>query len=804
MFDHILRDLQYALRSFRRAPLTALTIVSTVSVGLGVVAVLFTILNLFLFRVDDVPGVGEMYRVERTQSADDNQQVFTRPAFDALKAETSVFADAYASLSDIDVRVDGRTLSVVLVTSNFLDVLHVQPVMGRGFTPADNTGTGNAVIVLSDKGWERRFNRDPHVLGKTVLIGGAPFEIIGVMPAGFRGLEITAPDCWGPLAQVGHFRPANVGRENQMGIEIIGRLKAGIELPAAIAQLGAWDSNQPAATPARPGNTLTLTPRRGTLPQPTVALMVFAPLFVAFGLILLIGCANVANLLLARGVARQREIGIRLSMGASSRDIVRQFMTENLLLALVAAAGGYVVSRVALQAAVYFALQSMPVDLGDINMTVPAADWRVALFMVGSAIAATALFALLPALRATRIDPVRTLRGELIKEARPGRARNVLIAVQVFASALLLTSAAIFLRSSMASSQFDPGFRTADTMMIQMSNEARRAAVLQQVAAEPAITSYAAVRPEMLDQFWGMAEGADGKVPAGYKFVSGAYFDVMGIPILRGRAFTPAERDEHPVVILSDSMARTLFPNRDAIGQALRLGPDPTVPTPDNDPPLVPRTVTVVGISRDVAGWRFTDVKPAQIFLPTSVDVPHTHVMARVVGDPDRARQTILDHLSRFDPNMGMIVTMRTVSRLDRYFLNIAFWVALVLGSLALLLTVSGLFSVLSYLVEQRTKEIGIRMALGAPSRSVARLMLLQTARPVAYGLAAGAGLVAVLAAVVLSTPIGALIGEIVHVTDPVAYAGSLAVILAACVCAAGIPAIRASRLDPMRTLRQD
>ena len=209
----------------------------------------------------------------------------------------------------------------------------------------------------------------------------------------------------------------------------------------------------------------------------------FTPLFVAFGLILLIGCANVANLLLARGVARQREIGIRLSLGASRKRIVRQLMTESVLLALLAAAGGYLISRLALEGAVYWALRTMPLDLGDINLGVPAADWRVAVFLVVAAVGATGFFALMPALRATRIDPVRTMRGELVKDARPGRARNVLIGVQVFASALLLICAAIFLRSAMASSQFNPGLRVADTVLIDIDNEPKRAAMIQALAA---------------------------------------------------------------------------------------------------------------------------------------------------------------------------------------------------------------------------------------------------------------------------------------------------------------------------------
>ena len=427
---------------------------------------------------------------------------------------------------------------------------------------------------------------------------------------------------------------------------------------------------------------------------------------------------------------------------------------------MAAAAGGYLISRLALEGTVYWVMRAAPVDLGDVNLSVPAADWRVAVFLVVAATAATALFALMPALQATRIEPVRTLRGELVKDARPGRARNALIGVQVFASALLLICAAIFLRSGIASSRFDPGLRTADTVLIDVSNEPKRAAMLQAIATEPTITAHAALRPGLMvaarDAF---ADTGAGKTPVGYKYVSAGYFDVLGIPIVRGRSFTAAERDEHPVVIVSESIARALWPNRDGVGETFRLEEDLTTGTrPENEAPLPPRMVTVVGVSRDVPGFRFTDVREADIFVPTSLDAPKTSVVARVNGDPDLARQTLLDHLTRIDPNMGMIVTMRTLARDSRRSsCGIAFWVSLVLGGLALLLTVSGLFSVLSYLVEQRTREIGVRMALGASARQVTQLILSQATRPVMYGLLAGAGLAATLATALIATPDGAL-----------------------------------------------
>jgi predicted permease len=812
VIDNTIRDVRYALRAFAKAPLPACTIVVTVAVGLGLVAVVFTVLNALIFRVDQVPDVGEMYAVERTWPANGDTSPLTRPMFDAMRADTRVFTDAYATVPDIDLYVDGRRMAVTLVTGNFFQVVRVGPVVGRALAPADD---GNAVIVLSHKGWDRHFDRDPNVLGRTLLVNGVPFEIIGVTAAGFRGLEAGGPDLWAPLSQRGQFRPGDRGRENEVGVEIVGRLRPGVSRDNARAQLAAWNSNRSAETPDRRSTSIDLLPRRGTVPQPLEAVAVSAPLFVAFGLILMIGCANVANLLLARGVARQREIGIRLSLGASRRRIVRQLITESVLLGLAAAAGGYVISRLALGAAVHWALRTMPVGIGDVNLSVPTADWRVAVFLVVAAVAATGFFALMPALRATAIDPVRTLRGELVKDVRPGRARNALIGVQVFASALLLICAAIFLRSAIASARFDPGLRTADTVLIDIDSETKRAALIQAVTNDATITAHAAVRPQLLAPLRAAfaATGA-GKTPVVFKSVSGSYFEVLDIPIVRGRTFMAWERDDHPVAIVSESVARALWPSGGGVGETFRLEPDSGVrppggflrvdpDAPADDRPIRARMVTVVGVARDVPGLRFTGIRDAGVFLPTSLDVARTSIVARVQGEPNLARQALLDRLARIDPNMETIVAMRMVARLETFFLQMALGVSLILGGLALLLTVSGLFSVLSYLVEQRTPEIGLRMALGASPRTATRLVLAQTARPVMVGLLAGAGLAAALATAVMATPAGALIAEIVHVTDPVAYLTSLGLIVAACVLAAWIPAARAAKVDPMRTLRQ-
>ena len=808
--DDAVRDVFYALRTFKRAPLVAFTIVSTVALGLGLVAVAFTVLNALLLRVDAVPNVHEMFAVGRPPTSGGERQGFTRAQFDSLLRETTVFADAYAERSDVDSLVDGRLMWGTFVSGNFFQVVRVSAAMGRALTPADDGPfAGQPVMVLSHRGWDRLFARDPAILGRRLLVNGVPFEIVGVMPKGFRGLTVAPDDYWAPLSMLGHVRPIHrgpAGNEANVAVDIIGRLKPGMSPETARAGLAVWHTGQLKGTPIERGApNITLEPRRGTVPQPLEAVPVVAPLFFAFGLILLIGCANVANLLLARGVARQREIGIRLSLGATRRRIVRQLLTESLLLALVAAAAGLAISRVVLETIISAVMTSMAPDLGDIRLSVPDADWRVLLFLIVGAGVSTIFFGLAPALHATRIEPIRTIRGEVARDTRPGRARNFLIGLQVSASALLLICAAVFLRSAFAAASFDSGMRTSDTVVVQIVSEPARSAIVQAVTAEPSIAAVAASWPDAPRAAFAETSGA--KAPVAFKFVSPEYFDVLDIAVVRGRAFAPAERTpEHSVAIVSETAARELWPNDDAVGQVLRLNPDlPSDTRLVDEPPLESRTFTVAGVVRDVAGFRIAPFKEAVVYVPTSAAMSRTSLIARVHGDPELARQTLLNRLTAIDPNMArQVLTMRTVARVDTYFLQIAFWLTIVLGGLALALTLSGLFSVLSYLVEQRTKEIGVRIALGATTRDVTRLVLSQSIRPVGFGLLIGGGSAAGLAALLLATPAAATIGGIVHVLDPAAYAVSFLIIIAACLMAAAVPATRAARLDPTRALRQE
>jgi predicted permease len=815
LVDDLARDILYAFRTFRRAPFAAFTIVATIALGLGLITAVFSFYNIFFLRVDAVRSPGELFAVERSTVIDaDARLPFTRSEFEAMRRETGVFVEAIAMVRPVRTRIEGRLRTAALVTGNFFQMLGVQPMLGRPLLLRDDEPFAAPVIVLSHRGWQRLLAGDPTALGRSLVVNGRPYEIVGVMPEDFRGLAIGPPDYWAALGLVGQFREAEAGREDETAVDVVGRLTPDLSPEVAAARLRVWASGRTDSQPVD-GHwpPIRLVPRQGTASADAgEALLISSPLFFAFGLILMIGCANVANLQLARGISRQREIGIRLSLGASRRRVMRQLLTESLLLALAAAAVGLAVSRLVLESASYVVTRTMPPEVGEVvNFGVPTADWRVLVFLLAGAIAATAFFGLVPALQATRLELVRTMRGEVIKDTHPGRARHALIAVQVGASALLLICAGIFLQSAFAVASVDPGVRTSDTVMVTIANEPRRAALLQAVTAHPSVVAVAASseRTPAVAEASVSAEAAGGppemsnRVPVVRVAASAEYFSVLDIGFVSGRGFTQAERtSEAGVAVVSDTVARALWPNRSAVGQVVRLQ---TRPSGSREAPAAPRVFTVVGVVRDRNGPLAPDLFPSWVvYVPTGAEYAGTSLTLRVLGAPEQARQALLERLTSVDPGLGEISTMRTIAGTQAYILQIASWVAVILGWLALVLTVSGLFSVLSYVVERRAKEIGVRVALGATARNVAVLVVSESLRPVGLGLVIGGGLASALAIVLMATPAASEIANFVDVFDPGVYAASVLVIVTSCVLAASIPALRAASIDPIAILRQD
>jgi putative ABC transport system permease protein len=824
--ETLARDLRFAWRTLRRTPLVALTVVSTIALGLGVVTVAFTFFNAFFFQVDAVRNPGELFAVERLDRPGSRYEVpFSRSEYEAIRRETDVFTDVAAARPSFPTRIDGRAAVGMFVSGNFFDLLGVTAARGRTLTEADNDDGGRAVIVLSHEGWEQLFDADPAVVGRQLVLNGRPYVVIGVMRQGFRGLRQAPPHYWAPLALVEQFRPAETRDEGW--VDVIGRLKPGTSPDAAAAVLTAWASAQPkirkpgASKASREAGPLdgivafNLREARGVIAKDRrEAMAVFVPILFAFGLILMIGCANVANLLLARGLARHREIGIRLSLGATRSRIVRQLLTENLLLSLVAAVLAFLIARALLAGSVQMVMSILPPEFTEptdsAGLTVPPADWRVWAFLVGGAFVSTVMFGLLPALQSTRLELVRALRGDVTKDGRPGRVRHMLIGSQVTASALLLVCAAVFLRSTYSSATAHVGLRTDDTLVVRGMTESTRTALIRALEDDPSISSVAASWPEPMRGDMSTDAGVgDTTVRVGCRLVSPEYFDLLGISVLRGRTFAAEERGPaSAVVVVSDAVAQRFWPHGDALGQSIRLSGSSVTERPSATPdePHVPaQAYTVIGVVRDVrSALKIFEFDYSGIYLPTTVNQAHASFVLRVHGDPDATRRALLDRLMKIDPALGEIASMRMMAGLEGAILEVLLWLAVGLGSLALTLTVSGLFSVLSYLVEQRRREIGVRMALGATPREIVTLVVSQSMRPIGIGILAGGGLAAALATVLLATPLADTISAMVHPYDPLAYAIGLAVIIATCLAAAFVPARRAAHIDPNATLRAD
>jgi len=532
---------------------------------------------------------------------------------------------------------------------------------------------------------------------------------------------------------------------------------------------------------------------------------VLAPIVVAFGLVLVIACANVANMMLARAMSRQREIGIRLSLGASRSRIIRQLLTESVLLALPAAVAAFVISSLTVDLCLRAMFATLPPQATEYIRLLPLpSDLRVWGFSVAAGVLSALLFGLAPAVQSTRANLVQTARGDFMYDVRPARARNTLVIVQIAASALLLICAAVLLRGATGFARVNTGLRMHGVVDIEIQEKSRMR-VLAALADEPVVLNVAGMTPgPPLSQrafriSVGPVEMPD-LVRTGVRFTSPEYFSVFDIPLSSGRSFTGEEgRVGAAVTIVSQSAAHRFWPDGQAIGRSLRLVPD-ELTAARNARVQRYQSVRVVGVARDVVdGYSSDEEARIALYLPTSPQEPGTTLLVRVNGDPEAAIRRLDAVLTASVPGaLEQIFNMQTFADFRMYPFRAAYWVSTAVGLLALLLTISGIYGVLSYLVTQRTKEIGIRMALGADVRHVTGFVMNQSLRLATVGLVVGA-----LLALGVSKLLAAQL-IMMNTFDAIAYAGGIVVVLAACLAAACVPTYAAARVDPISALRHE
>jgi len=795
--EQLMQDARYALRGFRRAPRFALTVVLTIGLGLGLVTSAFTIFDAYVLRLFEVRDPHSLFEMRlhdrwgRERNASWNE-------YQALTRANPAFSESFASVWII-ARRDGEPVMLQAVTGGFFRMLGVGPALGRLIEPDDAAAAGGGpVLVLSHRAWRSKFGGDSSVVGKALRIRDRSYEVIGVAREGFDGLGDTPPDFWVPMTMAAALddRAAASSADDPM-VKIVGRLVPGMTSASAARALSAWASAATADRPERErAPTVTLEPRATPVYMSPATMLEVSPLFVAFALVLLIACANVANMMLARGMARQRELGIRLALGAARGRLVRQLMTEAVLLAVPAAFVGYALSRVALDVAVKLMFATVPEAFSSyLRVLSLGPDIRLFAFLVVCAVLAAVAFGLAPALQTTRTNVVSATRGEFSAAIKPTRLRNALVLGQVTICALLLITGTVLLRGARRLQSLDVGFRSAGVVQVYPP-QALRSQVLERLDSDPSVRAVEA-----------SSHGAfDGRFPqvivtgppnvastmAGSVRVSPGYFEALGIAVRRGRTFSADEaRSRERVGVVSEATAQRLWPNGDAIGEVVTLSSPYAGQTGQ-------RAVRIIGVVGDVvAGFYGERRDHPTVYEPGSVDSDLATLVVATGSDGPLALASIERRLSPVDPGGSVeIHTLDESVAVQLYPFRAAHWVASALGAIALLLTITGIYGVLAFVVALREKEIGIRLALGATRRAIVGLVVRQSIRLAAIGVVAGA-LLALGAARFISSHL-----TMIPAFDSLAFVAGMAIVLAAALAAAYVPSRKAANVDAVESLR--
>jgi predicted permease len=695
-----------------------------------------------------------------------------------------------------------------IVSANYFEALGVRPVLGRGFSPEEDFGrNAHPVTVISYRMWQERFRGDPGVIGKTQMLNGMPHTIVGVAPQGFYGTFVGwAMQFWVPASMQETFDPTGYKLEDRGApwIEGFVRLKPGITPPQAQAEISAAAQRLENAYPAtNRGRGIKLFPlwqtpfnNAGTLlPGLGIALGVVV-------MVLLIACANVGNLLLVKAFGRRREMTVRLAVGAGRARLLKQLLTEGLILSVLAAAGGLLIASWCRNLLVLL----LP-SRGGLTMTLPGEiDWRVLALSAGVCLLSTLLFGLVPALHTSRIDLASALKAEsggVVGGRGRALARSALVVAQVSLSFVLLVGAGLLFQSLRGVQRTSPGFTTETVLttgidFIAAGYDPPRAKnfqdqLIDRLQSLGGVESAAFVRvaPFSYRTYSSSPIAVEGYQPApgeqpnvDYNEVGPGYLATMGIPLVSGREFTRANNETAPLVaVVNEAMAAQYWPGRDPVGQRLQVKG---------------RWVQVVGVAKMSKYRNLMETSKPFFYIPLRQGPLGQGLQIRTALGPGAMARTLAREIHSLDPNLAPmeVITMREQVDRTTAVQRIAVMMLSVFGGLALLLAAIGLYGVMSYTVSQGTREFGLRMALGADASHVLRLVMRHGVALTAAGLALGAG-----AALALTRLMGALLYK-VSPRDPLAFATAFLVMALASLAACFLPAWRATRTDPVRALR--
>ena len=815
-------DVRYAVRLLVRSPLFAITSVASLALGLAATTVIFTLVDALVFQAS--PGVREPAGVVDIGRSTDGSGFdnMAYPTFKSLREHTQSLEGIAATTLDpspMSLAADAGSERVFaqLVSWSYFDVLRVRPATGRFFhADEDQVADDRPVVVLTHHLWRERFGGDPGIVGRTLRLNNKDFVVVGVAEDDFSGVTMLGTDVWVPMSMAGTVRGGRgtvlLGNPRAVWHTAVGRLKPGVTPSQAEAELQTLMTAYKAAAPEADQRHGVVVARSGRLPAPMRLPfnVFFGVLFVLTGGLLAIACSNVAGMLLARATARRREIATRLAVGASRGQLIAQLMTETFVLFLVAAAVAVPVTFW-LSGVLQSFLPALPVPI--------VVDWsvggRAIAFALGLALTAAVIFGLAPARHAMRTDLSAALHGHASTATRERlRLRHGLVIAQVALSLTMVVTAGLFVRTLLAATKISPGFRIANVDVVTVDTtlagaEDQAAVRLIERVAEglrtvPGVDAVAHSRMVPLQggglglgavRIPGITEEGSNRVNnADWDVVSPDYFTALQIPVTDGRAFTIDDRDGRPLVaVVNETFARIAWPGQSAVGQRFWQA---------NRPQDEGRPIEIVGVVADAKYRTISEAQAPFIYVPFAQQPQSTVSLYLTHADGIDLGASVRRTLARLEPSLPVVLhqSLDEATAIGLLPQRVAAWVAGSVGVIGLFLAALGLYGLTAFLVAQRTREIAIRMALGATHGQVRTMVLRQAGRLGVIGSAIGLLLAAGLAQVVQSL---SLLVD-VHATDPLTF-GAVVLLMGAVLLAATLyPARRAARTNPAVALRAE